>query len=58
MAVLFFFLDLGGLSCFANVSVFGTVGLEMLGTVSFNVLSRALKGLIMILFGDQFLIKV
>ena len=58
MVVLFILLDLGGLSCLVNVSGFSTVGLESLGTVSFDVLSRALKGLIMILFGDWFLIKV
>ena len=52
MAALFVFLDLGGLSCFANVFVFGAGGLGILGTVPCNVLSRALKGLIMILFGD------
>ena len=58
MVVLFILLDLGGLSRFVKVSELSTVGLGALGTFSFTVSSRALKGLIMILFGDRFLIKV
>ena len=56
MVVLFILLDLGGLSCLVKVSELNTVGLGTLGTFSFDVPSRALKGLIMILFGAWFLI--
>ena len=48
MVVLFILLDLGGLSCLVKVSELNTVGLGILGTFSFDVPSRALKGLIMI----------
>ena len=56
MVVLFILLDLGGLPCLAEVSELNTVGLGTLGTFPFDAPSRALKGLIMILFGAWFLI--
>ena len=56
MVVLFILLDLGGLPCLAEVSELDAVGLGTLGTFPFAAPSRALKGLIMILFGIRFLI--
>ena len=58
MVVLFIFLALGGLSGRTKVLELDAVGLGTLGTFPFDAPSRALKGLIMILFGDRFLIKV
>ena len=56
MVVLFIFLALGGLSGRIKVLEFDTVGLGTLGTFAFDAPSKALKGLIMILFGVRFLI--
>ena len=56
MVVLFIFLALGGLSGLTKVSELDAVGLRTLGTFAFDAPSKALKGLIMILFGVRFLI--
>ena len=58
MVALFVVLALGGLSGRTKVSELAVVELETLGPCPFDVPSRARKGLIMILFGDPFLIKV
>ena len=56
MVVFFILLALGGLSCLAKVLELDTIGLGTLETFPFDAPSRALKGLIMILFGVRFLI--
>ena len=55
MVALFIVLALGGLLGRTKVSELDAVGLKTLETFPFDVPSRALKGLIMILFGVRFL---
>ena len=56
MVVLFIFLAFGGLSGRTKVLELDAVGLGTFGTFSFDAPSKALRGLIMILFGVRFLI--